>query len=645
MLWVIGLLSVLGAAYANHFHNGSHFDDLHTIQDNVAIRSPRNIPRFFTDSSTFSALKTHQVYRPALTATLAVDWAAGKGDPFPFHVTSFAFYLVYLAAVYSLNLRLLGERYWAFAATALYGLHPVCAETVNYIIQRGEILSTLGVVAGLSLCLWRPAWRPAGLYLIPVVLALLSKPPALVFPLLLFGAVYFWDTDRNGRQALKQVTPALLVCAATGLLLSHMTGPVFTPGDHSPALYRITQMRVALHYFTSWFAPVHLSADSDWQVLPGILDPQALAGFAFLVLVAAVILWAARGSEDLRPIAYGLIWFLVALFPTSWMMLAEVANDHRMFFPFFGLALFTCGALRLLLQKAWTQHRAVRAGTTILLCLVAVAEARATAQRNQVWRSDETLWRDVTQKSPRNGRGWMNYGRELMARGDAPGALACFERALPLSPNYYLLEINLGVAKAALARPREAEQHFRRALQLEPERYQSHLYFSQWLFSAGRTAEALEHAQLAVRYNPNAIQARYLLMQLQQQLAQWKQLEALAQDTLRVAPGDATATAYLEKARHPPPSAETPESLLALSLSFYTAGRYEDCIIAARGALRLRPDYAEAFNNIAAAHIAMRRWDEGIRAADQALRINPQYERAKNNRLWALAQKQAGSAK
>jgi len=54
------------AAYANHFHNGFYFDDSHSIIDNPGIRTLRNIPRFFTDSSLFSSIKGLQVYRPLL---------------------------------------------------------------------------------------------------------------------------------------------------------------------------------------------------------------------------------------------------------------------------------------------------------------------------------------------------------------------------------------------------------------------------------------------------------------------------------------------------------------------------------------------------------------------------------------------------
>src|SRR6185436_12476441 len=63
----------------------------------------------------------------------------------------------------------------------------------------------------------------------------------------------------------------------------------------------------------------------------------------------------------------------------------------------------------------------------------------------------------------------------------------------------------------------------------------------------------------------------------------------------------------------------TPESYLALSLSQFQTGRFKECVASAAEALKLRPDYAEAYNNIAACHNALGEWDAGIEAAANAV--------------------------
>src|SRR2546421_8397404 len=88
------LVAAIVAAYANHFHNGFHFDDSHTIENNAAIRQLRNIPLFFRDASTFSALPSNQSYRPLVSTLLAIDYhLGGKVEPFWFHVSAFALFI------------------------------------------------------------------------------------------------------------------------------------------------------------------------------------------------------------------------------------------------------------------------------------------------------------------------------------------------------------------------------------------------------------------------------------------------------------------------------------------------------------------------------------------------------------------------
>src|SRR5947207_15640764 len=90
----IGLLIlILVAAYSNHFQNSFHFDDAHTVVNNAAIQSLRNIPRFFTDATTFSSLPSNQSYRPLVSTLFAIDYAIGHLKPFWFHLSIFTLFL------------------------------------------------------------------------------------------------------------------------------------------------------------------------------------------------------------------------------------------------------------------------------------------------------------------------------------------------------------------------------------------------------------------------------------------------------------------------------------------------------------------------------------------------------------------------
>lgn len=598
-LCVLGLAVLLAVAYSNHFRNGFHFDDSHSIQDNVYVRSLSNIPRYFTDATTFSVLPLNQSYRPLLQTTFAIDyWMGGGYNPLAFQIQTFIWYLLLLVATASLYHAITRSEWIALAATALFGLHPVCAETVNYIVQRGDLLSTLGVVFGLVVYIRWPRWRAYGLYLIPAILAALVKPPALVFPALLGAYVYLFD---NRSSVVRSVVPSVVMVIVIGWWLSHMTPPTATTGASSRSLYLWTQPFVSMRYFSMFFAPIGLSADNDWGLVSGPGDSRVLIGLLF-VAALLIAIWRTSLRDATKPIAFGLAWFVITLLPTSLTPLAEVANDHRMFFPFIGLSLAVVVAAALLLQRLVAAPSRAAVGATAM-AIVLIAQSAGVYARNEVWRTDESLWRDVTAKSPNNGRGWMNYGLTLMGRGDYRGAIDAYNRALPLTPNYHLLEINMGIAYGQVQQPVEAERHFLRAVALEPVDWRSHIFFARWLAQVRRAPDALAHARIAKELNPSDLSVLPI-----------EQSVIIADNTA--------------------------EYHLARSLAEYQMGRYRESIASAQRAIAVRPGYAEAWNNIAAGHIALKEFEAGIAAGEEALKYNPALQIARNNVAYARQQLQ-----
>jgi uncharacterized protein (TIGR02996 family) len=289
------------------------------------------------------------------------------------------------------------NRWIALFAAALFGLHPAMAETVNYIIQRGDLYCTLGCVAALLLYARYPKLRRTALYLLPLTLALLSKPPAAVFPLLLFFYVWFFEPRPNAptpksphpdpeqregegtpylplplpfplsppssshsspsfsrdhthrlRFATIAAIPSAILVTLALWLQSAMTPRTFLPSQLAPSAYRLTQPYVWLRYAGEFFLPIRLNIDSDLTSLRAF-DPRAIAGFLFLALLCIAIIFTAR-RKSTYPISFGLLWFVITQLPTSLYPLSELENDHRMFFSFPGLAL----------AAAWTAYLLVK---------------------------------------------------------------------------------------------------------------------------------------------------------------------------------------------------------------------------------------------------------------------------------------------
>jgi len=654
VLSIATLLAVI-AAYANSFHNGFHFDDMHTIVDNPAIRTLSNIPRFFTDATTFSVLPANRTYRPIVSTSLAFDYKLGHGyTPLWFHLTTFLLFLSLVLLLQALFQNILNKTqpspnnpWLAWFAAAWFGLHPAMAETVNYIIQRGDLYCALGCVAALLLFAQYPKLRRTGLYLLPLIFALLSKPPAAVFPVLLFFYVYFFEPTRNRvRKGLLCALPSATVVGLSLWLQSAMTPKSFMPSLLSPWDYRLTQPFVWLRYVGQLFLPLHLNVDSDLAPIHGF-DARALAGLVFLALLCLAIVYTAA-RKHLYPIAYGLIWFVVTQLPTSLYPLSEVENDHRMFFSFPGLILAAVWAAWLLAERFILPaekpmlHKAVIA----LAALVLFAYGYGVHLRNQVWFDEETLWRDDIAKSPHNGRGLMNHGLTQMAKGAYPIALDDFTRALTFTPGYPTLEINLGVVEGAIADEApagtiaftagtsRAEAHFQRAIALAPQDDQPHAYYGRWLKDHGRPTEAIAQLQTSVALNPQRPMQRDELIEAYTAAGNISAALQAAQDALTVAPDDSLAR---ETLAHPP--VQTAAFWINLSLAQYQHADYTEAASSAQRAIILDSNSAEAWNNLAAADAQLRLWDEAIAAAQKAIALKPTFQLARNNLAWAQTQK------
>jgi len=647
------LLSGITAAYWNHFSNGFHFDDFHTVTDNPAIRSLDNVPQFFMDAGTFSVLPPNQTYRPLVSTSLALDYALAGGYErvFWFHATTFVLFLGLVCLLYVFYRTVLNKvrpssanAWLALLGAAWFGLHPVMAETVNYVIQRGDLYCTLGCVAALEIFAVYPKQRRWGIYLLPLVAAMLSKPPAAVFPALLLMYVFFFETDglsagARWRKSMAAAVPSLVV---TGLLLwlqVSMTPKSFVPSTLSAAHYRLTQPFVWMRYFGALFLPLHLNADTDLNVLSR-LSGEACEGLLFLATLGAAIWWCAR-RRDRYPIAFGLLWFVITQLPTSLYPLSEVENDHRMFFSFAGLILAAVWAGVLLVERWTTVEMRVRLRPVAVVVAVMVLSTYAYGvhRRNVVWHDEESLWWDDVQKSPHNGRGLMNYALTQMSKGNNAAALNYFERALEYTPNYPTLEINLGVVNGNMAdtgdtaRSAEAERHFLRAIELAPEDDSTHAYYGRWLVAHGRELEAIAQLQTAIALNPRRMMQREQLVAAYEELGQTDVAQQAGAQALAIDPTDGTIQNELQQ------GTQTAAQWLNRSLAQYNQKQYAEAIESARHALELDPKSAEAWNNIGAGEAELGQWDEAVHADEEALKLNPQLQIARNNLTWAMTQR------
>lgn len=650
---VFSLLLALMLTYGNHWNNGFHFDDSHTIVDNPYIRNLdiKRVLSFFTDPKTQTVLPTRSISRSLCTLSAAIDYKLGGGyNPFYFHLSSFIWYLVQLFMMFFLFQAIFDKAFkhdwnkWlALFGVGWYGLHTANAETINYISARSDLLSTALVVIALVVYICFPFLRRFGVYLFPFILAALAKPAGLMFaPLLfvylqLFEEDSFWGVLLKSLPAISIVFLFLWVAVSLAAYLNEVTNIPLS-------FYLITQPFVMLYYFKTFFLPVGLSADYDWSAFNSVFDPRFLVGLFFIAAMLFAAYYFSR-AKKYRPIAFGILWFFISLIPVTVAPLTEVLNDHRMFFPFIGLVIAVCWAVGLFLrryEKKLEANKALRVFVLSVLLLVLLANALGVRHRNRVWRDGESLWYDVTIKSPRNGRGLMNYGLSQMNKGRYDIAQKYFEAAKLYIPYYARLYTNLGILNGVMNRQQEAEENFKKGIACDPRLCSAYYFYARWLNERGRQVEAIPLLLKSIELSPGYLYDRQLLLSIYASQRKNDLAKVTALQILKIDPSDAVAWQYLARDKKTSVLDKanlTPEGYLDLSLAYFNQGNYRECIAVAEKALRLRPDYAEAYNNIGAAYNTMRQWDKAIVALEKAVALKPDFQLAKNNLALAKSKK------
>ncbi|MFQ5509089.1 MAG: tetratricopeptide repeat protein [Leptospirillia bacterium] len=520
----IGILAfVCFAVYANGFEHAFQLDSGHTILDNPSVRDLGNIPSFFTDPSTFSVNFANVDYRPVLQTTYALNYWMGGYTMWWWHLTQIVLHLLCVTGLYFLCRRVAliaypdmrdgpAERV-ALIVALVFALHPTASGVVNYLSARSSQLtaaflfpSILLYIRSVDRSAGRAAlWGATALY----TLALFTKVEALAVL-----AVYFlyevWNTSRQcgGRthffgdlvnslnpDTLRRMAPFLSVTAGYIAIRAVLMAP-FPFGDsrHEADMgayeYLLTQLVAWWHYVTQWFAPVGLVADNgSFPIHRSITDPVVLLAAGGWLVVATLLLTSWRTRPYLAFVA---ISSLALLSPTSSVLpLAEMVNEHRPYMPLALLSIaWSVPAYRLAETRlrAWPISRASLIGA---LTLVLIGLGGLTWERNKVFATPESYWRDVVEKAP-SSRAHLNYGLTFMSAGKMDTALAHFEKALELAPYWYVVHTNLAIAYDHTGNAEKARFHYDQAVEFNHFNGAARTWRGEYHLKSGRYQEALE---------------------------------------------------------------------------------------------------------------------------------------------------------
>lgn len=526
--WSWALLALLVvAAFANTLGNDWHFDDHHSILENGAIRSLGNTPSFFTDVSTFSGRTPETgMYRPLLLVGYAATYALGGYSLPLWHAVQILLHLLCVLVVHRLFRSLGASPPVAFLGAALFAVHPIQTQALNYLSSRSELQVSLFV--GLSLVLSVEDHRVGSL--LCLLLGLLTKSVAVVVPVLIVLWRLWLGPERDAplREgvvgALRAVLPHLALVAAYLVLRKLIFGAVVAPvqggeavtglrlfedspleaarhGMHgrSVATNLLVQASVLWLYLRLIVVPWGLSICHDVDVSPSLLAwPTPAAVVGVLLLVGGLVLL--RRRQPL--VSFGGLFFLALVAPTSVVPLNLLANEHRVYLASAGLFLGAAAALEAVAtRRSWDGRRlAVACGALLVACCV------GSAMRNRTWSNDLSLWSDAAAKAPGGNFVRVEYATALSKAGLPEEALVQYEL---WNRQFHLQDVpaltNAALVCISRRYPHLARRYLEPILAVQdPDRPRALIAWAMLLVLAGRPERALQQMDSVAREYPGS---------------------------------------------------------------------------------------------------------------------------------------------
>ena len=437
------------------------------------------------------------------------------------------------------------------AVAALFGLHPLHVESVAWVAERKDVLSTcfgLLAIGAYAAYARRPSFGRYSRVFLLFAATLAAKPMLVTLPLLLL-LLDFWPLNRMQTRGdspswgvlLVEKLPLLALSAAScvvtyvvqqGAGASEPTRVIAAPGRAANAV--VSYVR----YLGKTFWPTDLSPHYHHPNLPGG-TPWAVWQVACAAGVLLAVTAVAVAAHRRRHLLVGWLWYLGSLVPVIGLVQVghQAMADRYTYVPLIGPFLAVVWAAADAAAKRNRRGTLVALATVVLVACGAVSAAQA-----RHWRRSEALFERGLEVEPRNpvmhsnlaqirrGQGriedsmhhfeqsllvrpsdpkaLINLGGLLFWTGNVEAAITHYRTALDIMPRSYLAHYNLAFALASTGRTAEAVDHYREALRIRSDEPLAHLNLGVAFESLGKVDQAIHHYQTALRLQPTMAEAR-----------------------------------------------------------------------------------------------------------------------------------------
>ena len=652
LLLVLACLAIYLQVFRFEFVN---LDDEDYVTGNYQVRSGLTASSVLWAFTSTAASNWH----PLTWLSHIMDYQLYGLNPAGHHLSSLLIHILNTLILFLLLSRMTGSLWRSAFVAALFAVHPMHVESVAWVSERKDVLSTL---FGL-LTIWayvryvdRPGLKRYALAALVYAIGLMAKPMLVSLPLILLALDYWplgrFATAENGASKrktaaslLREKVPLFVLVLASSVVTfvaQQKGGAVSTFTAHPLGVRAANAVVAYVEYMYKMLWPSRLAA---YYPHPGSSIPTAEVVFAGVLLIgmtAAVVLMARRHPY----LAVGWFWYVVMLIPVIGLVQVggQAMADRYTYMSFVGLFIIVAWSVPDLATRFWPGRPACALSLLavgVIAAFTVVAWLQTGHWRNTVTLFENTLantsdnyvahsalavglakqgkadraiehCRQALDISPRYAEAHTNLATFLLNKGEVNEAIYHYREALRSNPQLAYVHYNLGNALALQRNRADAVSEYREALRIDPDFPLAHVNLANELTSQGKTDEAITHLEHAIRVDPSLAPAHYNLARA---LASQKRYDE--------------AMVQFEQALKLDPKLADAHNSLGILLA--QEGRNDEAISHYAQALRLKPKHSEAHNNMGLALASQGKMDEAIHEFQTAIRLNPRLAPAYNS--------------
>jgi Tfp pilus assembly protein PilF len=425
----------------------------------------------------------------------------------PQHVTNLVLHVLNAVLLFGVLYRMTAAWGRSLFVAGLFAVHPLHVESVAWISERKDVLSTLFWM----LTMWayviyvrRPGWRRYLPVAALFALGLMAKSMLVTLPFVLL-LLDFWPLRRAGWVRLVREKLPLFVLAALSSVVTFVVqrhvGAV-AGFERFPLVLRLTNALASyLGYIGKMLWPARLAAFYPLSVRIPVL--QASLG---ALLLTAVTIVAIRAGRRHGYFLVGWLWYVGTLIPVIGLVQVgrQSMADRYTYVPLIGLFLIAAwGAPELVGRWRYGRIALPAAAACVLLACAVLARAQVGN-----WSDSASLWQHALEVTEDNYVAHNNFGAVLLKQGETGEALPHIVEALRIKPDFADAHNNLGMVQVQQGKLDEAIPHFIKALRIDPDFAEAQYNLGTILVRQGKLDEAAQRFAEAVRIKPDFMEAQ-----------------------------------------------------------------------------------------------------------------------------------------